>query len=670
MSPSPKRRRLSRAWSTMAPWQRWLIALGLVAAVAIRLLGVGSESFWVDEVFSAGIVEGPFQQILDRIPKDKPPLDYYLQYVTHPVATPEISHRIPAVVASLFTVFGVLFWAWTWFGRRTALLAAGIAAFNFMIVYYAQEARPYSPMMALVAWQQGIFALWWRRRQSIAPATARDERLVVVLLFLLSLGALSTLYSALLLFASQLVFLVTTPLLRLRRPLSGRMDGYPPAAVSWPHARRATVVYAGVLALVLVPAALVLWNRSELSPPEDYFWKFEGFDVLRVSYILAHPLTLAVKLVPSVLVAALSVLLLCLGLGRARRISPPGFLQLLLGSVVPLLGLPFLYAAIDRLYVTRYSAFAVPGFCILVALAFETIARRIDARLRTIRTAPGTLERKIAFGLVLVYALGSVLIFEVNRPYRPGWREAAARIASDARPGDRVIVAGYLAKVCFEYYLERNKAGFLHVLTQTESEARLTTGSLAAGRVWMVSQCFGDEIPRSEFHGIDVHLLGEKPSDRPISKFVAQLGEPPTLWMADGPVDLLGKGWSLPEEWSPDMKIRWAISRHASVFLPLPEARTGRLSIAIYPHSYEGAPEQTIVAVVNGHRTDSREAPIFTTTVVDWTVPAEWVHPGLNEIDFEFSHIRSPSELKKNYGDFRTLAAAVQYIRWEVAPTK
>jgi hypothetical protein len=117
--------------------------LALSVLLRTRELGVG---FWIDEGLSVGIADRPLTDIPGVLRQDgSPPLYYLLLHVWMSVAgrSEESVHAL-SVVCSVLCV-PVAFWAgWTLFGRRTAWIAALLAAVNPFLTQYAQEGRMYA----------------------------------------------------------------------------------------------------------------------------------------------------------------------------------------------------------------------------------------------------------------------------------------------------------------------------------------------------------------------------------------------------------------------------------------------------------------------------------------------------------------------------------------------
>jgi mannosyltransferase len=136
------------------------LGIGLLLAVSVllrtRQLDVG---FWIDEGLSVGIADRPFLDIPGVLRQDgSPPLYYLLLNVWMAFAgrSEESVHGLSVVCAVLCVP--VAFWAgWTLFGRRTAWIAALLAAVNPFLTQYAQEGRMY----ALVALLGLISLTFW-----------------------------------------------------------------------------------------------------------------------------------------------------------------------------------------------------------------------------------------------------------------------------------------------------------------------------------------------------------------------------------------------------------------------------------------------------------------------------------------------------------------------------
>ena len=128
------------------------LGIGVLLAVSVALrtteLGAG---FWIDEGLSVGIADRPLGDIPGVLRQDgSPPLYYGLLHLWLGLAgrSEESVHSLSVLFATLCVP--VAFWAgWSLFGRRTAWIAALVAAVNPFLTRYAQEGRMYALVMLL-----------------------------------------------------------------------------------------------------------------------------------------------------------------------------------------------------------------------------------------------------------------------------------------------------------------------------------------------------------------------------------------------------------------------------------------------------------------------------------------------------------------------------------------
>jgi mannosyltransferase len=133
---------------------RWLLAALTIAAAALRFATIDVQSYWFDEALTAKLVAMPFGDMLHDIPRTEltPPLYYVLAWPwAHVIGTQE------AALRALSALFGIAAVPVAWLigrelvSRTVGLFAAALVAFNPLLVWYSQEARPYSLLMLLAA---------------------------------------------------------------------------------------------------------------------------------------------------------------------------------------------------------------------------------------------------------------------------------------------------------------------------------------------------------------------------------------------------------------------------------------------------------------------------------------------------------------------------------------
>ena len=124
-----------------------LVILG--AALAVRTIGLGSESFWLDEGFSAQMAESasPREWARDM----HPPLYYLLLSAWKHVGSSDAGLRFLSVIFGVLTIPVVYAIGHRLFGVEAALWSALILSAAQLHVVYSQEARMYSLMVLLYA---------------------------------------------------------------------------------------------------------------------------------------------------------------------------------------------------------------------------------------------------------------------------------------------------------------------------------------------------------------------------------------------------------------------------------------------------------------------------------------------------------------------------------------
>ena len=128
------------------------LGIGVLIAVSVALRTTELDAgFWIDEGLSVGIADRPLGDIPGVLRQDgSPPLYYLLLHLWLAIAgrSEESVHGLSVLFATLCVP--VAFWAgWTLFGRRTAWIAALVAALNPFVTQYAQEGRMYALVILL-----------------------------------------------------------------------------------------------------------------------------------------------------------------------------------------------------------------------------------------------------------------------------------------------------------------------------------------------------------------------------------------------------------------------------------------------------------------------------------------------------------------------------------------
>ncbi len=132
-----------------------VLVVAVAGAVVLRLWGLGSQSFWYDEWLTARSADGSLGNLYRYVVEQAgiPPAFFAIEWVWAQVfGTSEASLRFLPMLAGVATVPVAARAASVWGASRTGVrLVAVLAATNPMLVWYSQEARPYSFVALLTA---------------------------------------------------------------------------------------------------------------------------------------------------------------------------------------------------------------------------------------------------------------------------------------------------------------------------------------------------------------------------------------------------------------------------------------------------------------------------------------------------------------------------------------
>jgi uncharacterized membrane protein len=130
------------------------VAITVLAAI-LRLVTLGSQSFWYDEAFTpVHVLRSGLGATLHNVvhTENTPPLWYVLEWaVSRVLGTGVVALRLLSALAGIATV--PIAWAigWELAGRRAAIVTAALVASSPLFVWYSQEARAYGLFVLTVS---------------------------------------------------------------------------------------------------------------------------------------------------------------------------------------------------------------------------------------------------------------------------------------------------------------------------------------------------------------------------------------------------------------------------------------------------------------------------------------------------------------------------------------
>lgn len=422
----------------------WLaVATVAVLAVALRLVTLSSRSLWTDEGYSFWFASQTLHTLWHDVPyyETHPPFYYTLLHGWMRVAgTTEAALRMPSVIASVLTVVllavsGKLLRAGP-DGDRVALLAAFLFAINKGSIEYAQQARPYAlETLAAALMTLGsvrlLMLLHARLHTRLHPLDFQKTARIAPAAIGLTLSAALTLWlhnTAMFIVFAVWVGLATTLLVD-----------------------RGRVVPRLLLFGVTGAVAVALWS------PYLPFLLFQSRNVASNFWIRLNWLefpaawTLAAggkwAFVPLAAFAAL-------GLRAVWRAQRSLAVHLACVLVLPFAIVVLISCLVRPIFMDRLFAWMGPEFVALAALGIAVTLRRA----RDLHARPGRRMATLAVVGAIV-ALSGMQIVKFYRHPSEDWRALTAAIATQAQPGDLVIVDAGEAQPPLQFYA-RNQSSF------------------------------------------------------------------------------------------------------------------------------------------------------------------------------------------------------------------
>ena len=178
---------VDRPASARGPWAGhvlWILGGITLLAALLRFATLDVQSIWLDESATLRLLRPGLWDTLSQLPgsESAPPLYYVLAWAwTRVLGTGTVDLRSLSAVFGTLTV-PVAFLAARRASDQAGLWAAGVAAVNPLLFYYAQEARAYSLLILLaglsfVCWQRALDdptprrTAWWAVFSALALTT-------------------------------------------------------------------------------------------------------------------------------------------------------------------------------------------------------------------------------------------------------------------------------------------------------------------------------------------------------------------------------------------------------------------------------------------------------------------------------------------------------------------
>lgn len=383
----------------------------VLVGVVLRLVGLGAESYWIDEYSSLEFVMSRTTvEVIREVPAidPHPPLYYViLNLWTSLVGVSEPAVRLLSALFGIATIPVLYALGAELYDRRVGVFAAAILALSRFHVHHSQNVRMYSLLVLAT-----VVSMYFLVRLRTAPTRPHAVGYVlasVVLLYTHAFGALVLGAQHCYVLASRFVRSDGTWPVDLRRWLGVQL-GVAALAIPW-------AIDMGLQALTLVTpgggSGYVSWD-----------WIPEPTVIRLVSAVGAYVMPSFEKGFAGFLVLLIIGLL---ALGSRSRVPLDRERTLLLGCwiVIPVLALFAVSKLVVPLFMPRYTIAAMPAVAILVA--------------KEIRRVGSVEMRYISVGLLLV-ALVTGLVGYYQQPQNTEWDPATDVITDEADGNDIVLV--------------------------------------------------------------------------------------------------------------------------------------------------------------------------------------------------------------------------------------
>lgn len=451
--------------------RRGTLLLLLLLAFALRVSGLTVQSMWRDEVDALRFSQASLADLAKNFSRTgwNGPLFYVLLRVwVHLTGSSEFALRAFSLSSGLLGVSLVYRVGRTWFSNRIGMLAALLTAFSPYMVWYAQEAKMYALLVALVV---GTVAVY---REALRSGNWRLWVTVTVLAWII---VTVHIMGALLIPTMALMFFAWWPFSRARwrqalLSLAGAsLPGFVaspwalPVLVGGGNIGHRFVPLSGMIATMLYAFTRGITNGGGTWATAIAVVALLAGTVLGVTGDTRRWVTAVVRGEKE------------LSTSRDRANRGSHVLAVWMWLVVPVLGL---YAVSLRvpMFVDRYLIWIGPAFYLLVARGLDRVWRRSAVF--------------AILGLLAFLCCNAWGVWEQSaRPIKSDFRAAAAHVREHRQPGELLLFHISYVRDTFEYYYGESSPAADGVPTDertTEAAVHAAMWERIAGHevVWLV----------------------------------------------------------------------------------------------------------------------------------------------------------------------------------------
>ncbi len=439
-------------------------------ALILRLVDIGRQPFWLDEIFTLQRVNMPFGALVrDSFSNHHMPSFFLLLSPLAGLGDPQFWLRVPSAVFGAACVMLVYLIAAQIAGRRAGLVAALILGLSPSALAFSQEARSYTMEMCLILIAlYGLVQLALNARAASRPWSDRYARRADWAAVILGTsGALDVLGDG----VPWLLTVNVIGLIIMHQSSNGK--GF-----------LKNLLLADALMLVLSApfyALMEVYQDKKFIdsvtwiPPVDLsrlWYNFASVYLMRIADTVSFRLMDVSTPMPMILLIEGGLLLAAaLGLWRLRK--RPGLLAVIGLSFILLPAALLVISLWRSMMVPRYILWSAAPFAILAGIGLSSLLQRLPKHWQV-----------AAFGAVAALLLFNLLPY-YNVETKPRWDIAAKILASEVAPGDVVLLSDPCDETTLRAYLPAQAQN----IVLSDSKGDVTHAQLAqmqGKRVWVI----------------------------------------------------------------------------------------------------------------------------------------------------------------------------------------